>query len=113
MDIKTIIGIVTGFITIVGAVWIVNITFATNQRVTTDFEKFEIVVAGAIQNTQMKSTYLFYQLQYDKLNTDLLNAKRQLRDDPNNPILKQDYQDIKDERDRIKINMENILKEMK
>lgn len=116
---QTILAIVVALFTIIGGVYGFTNMFATNKRVdkveiTTDkkFNDFETEVAGAIQNTQMKSTYQFYQLQYDKLTRDMLDIQRQLRRDPENTLLRQDYQDVKQERNRIKDKMEKLMEKI-
>jgi flagellar basal body-associated protein FliL len=121
--IQTWVAIVVAVFTIIGGVYAVTTTFATNKRV----DKVEIVteknlkekvttleieVAGAIQNTQMKSDYRYYQILLDKYNQDLMEIKRQLRRSPDDQGLRQDYQDIKQERDRIKVKMENLMEKM-
>jgi len=119
-NLKTWIGIVVGLITIVGAVWIVGSTFATNDRVdkvevvtekniNTKIEAFEVEVAGALQNQQIKSDYQFYQFLYDRLTQEMLEIKRQLRRDPNDQLLRQDYVDKKEERDKLKEKMDKLM----
>lgn len=119
-NLKTWIGIVVGLITIVGAVWIVGSTFATNDRVdkvevvtekniNTKIEAFEVEVAGALQNQQIKSDYQFYQFLYDRLTQEMLEIKRQLRRDPNDQLLRQDYIDKKEERDKLKEKMDKLM----
>ena len=115
-NLKTWIGIATGLITIVAAVWVVGNTFATNNRVDKvevvteqKLESFEVEVAGALQNQQYKNNYNFYQFQHDKLVQEKMEIKRQLRRDPNNQELRQDYLELEEERKRIKQKMDELM----
>lgn len=119
-NLKTWIGIATGLITIVAAVWVVGNTFATNNRVdkvevvterniNTKIEELEVEVAGAIQTQQYKNNYNFYQFQHDKLVQEKMEIKRQLRRDPNNQELRQDYIELEEERKRIKRKMDELM----
>ena len=126
-NLKTWIGIATGLITIVAAVWVVGNTFATNNRVdkvevvtemniNKKIELFEVEVAGAlqiqnkaIQTQQLKNNYNFYQFQHDKLVQEKMEIKRQLRRDPNNQGLRQDYIELEEERKRIKQKMDELM----
>jgi len=119
-NLKTWIGIAVGLITIIGAIWLVGNTFATNDRVdkvevitekniNTKIEAFEVEVAGALQNQQIKSDYQFYQFLYDRLTQEMLETKRQLRRDPNDQLLRQDYVDKKEEREKLKEKMDKLM----
>jgi len=129
-NLKTWIGIATGLITIVAAVWVVGNTFATNNRVdkvevvtemniNKKIELFEVEVAGAlqiqnkaIQTQQLKNNYNFYQFQHDKLVQEKMEIKRQLRRDPNNQGLRQDYLELEEERKRIKQKMDELMEKI-
>ena len=122
-SLKTVIAIVVGLITIAGATWLFGNTFATNVRVDKEdvkiikivdvkFKKMENVVAGAIQRQGVKSDYKFYQFQHDKLLQEKREVRRQLRRDPTNQELRQDYQEIEEERKRIKNKMDQLMNEI-
>ena len=49
---------------------------------------------------------------YDKLTQDMYNIRRELRRDPENQELRQDYIDIKSERDRVKIKMDSMMEKI-
>jgi hypothetical protein len=98
-------------------------TFATNERVDkveittekkvdTKIKNFEEDVAGALQNQQIKSDYRFYQFQYDKIVQDKMEVKRQLRRDPDDQGLRQDYQELEEERKRIKQKMDELMNQI-
>jgi hypothetical protein len=119
-NLKTILAIIGSIIVLIGAVFAFSTTFATNERVdkvevTTErnigvkIEQLEIKVAGALQNQQIKSDYKFYQFQYDKLVRDKMEVKRQLRRNPTDQGLRQDYQEIEEERKRIKQKMDELM----
>jgi hypothetical protein len=107
-NLKTILAVLVTLMTLIGGIWAFGNTFATNSRVDKDL----IEVAGAIQNQQIKSDYKFYQFMYDKLTQDMNEIKRQLRRTPDDQELRQDYQDIKEERNKIKEKMELMIKEI-
>jgi len=122
-NLKTSIAIAVGVITIIGSVWVFANTFATNVRVDKEdkeiveivevkFKNYEEIVAGAIQRQGIKSDYKFYQFQYDKLFQDKMEVKRQLRRDPTNQELRQDYIEIEEERKRIKEKMDELMKQI-
>ena len=122
-NLKTIIAIIVGVITIAGAVWVFANTFATNVRVDKEdkeivqsvdikMKSMEDVVAGALQRQEVKSDYKFYQFQHDKLLQDKMEVKRQLRRDPTNQELRQDYIEIEEERKRIKEKMDELMKQI-
>jgi hypothetical protein len=129
-NLKTWIGIATGLITIIAAVWVVGSTFATNNRVdkvevvterniNIKIEKLGVEVAGAlqiqnkaIQTQQLKNNYNFYQFQHDKLVQEKMEIKRQLRRDPNDQGLRQDYIELEEERKRIKQKMDKLMEKI-
>jgi len=106
--VKTILGILGTLMVLISGIWAFNSTFATNDRV----DEVEIEVAGAIQNQQIKNDYKFYQFLYDKLGVDMMEIKRQLRRSPSDQMLRQEYTEKKEERDKIKEKMENMIKEI-
>lgn len=119
-NLKTIIACIVGAITIVGAVWVFATTFATNDRVDkedikivrsvdTKMKSMEDVVAGALQRQEVKSDYKFYQFMHDKLVQEKMGIKRQLRRDPTNQELRQDYIEVEEERRRIKEKMDELM----
>ena len=117
---KTTLAIAGSLVVLIGAVFAFATTFATNKRVdkvevtternvNTKMKDFEEEVAGALQNQQIKSDYKFYQFQHDKLIQDKMEVKRQLRRDPNNQELRQDYLELEEERKRIKQKMDELM----
>lgn len=119
-NLKTVVAIIVGVISIVGAVWVFANTFATNERVDkedkiivrsvdTKMKSIEIDVAGALQRQEVKSDYKFYQFMHDKLVQEKMEVKRMLRRDPTNQELRQDYMEIEEERKRIKEKMDQLM----
>lgn len=108
----TSIGVLVALLTLISGIWFFNTTFATNLRVDKEMVNIEVQVAGALQNQQIKSDYKFYQFMYDKLFQDMVEIKRQLRRDPNNQLLRQDYIEKKEERDKVKQRMDGMIKEI-
>lgn len=62
---------------------------------------------------QMKTDYKFYQFMYDKLTQDMYDIKRQLRRNPSDQDLRQDYIDVSNERQRVKNKMESLMEKIK
>ena len=110
--IVTASSIITAVFALLGGLWAFENHYATNQKVNTEIERVEIEVAGAIQSQQIKTDYKFYQFMYDKLTQDMYNIRRELRRDPENQELRQDYIDIKSERDRVKIKMDSMMEKI-
>jgi len=108
----TTIGVLVTLMTLIGGIWAFNNTFATNERVDKEVENIEIQVAGALQNQQIKSDYNFYLFLYDKLSQDMVDIQRQLRTNPYDEMLRQDYLDKKEERIRVKQKMEEMMKKI-
>jgi hypothetical protein len=62
---------------------------------------------------QMKTDYKFYQFMYDKLTHDMYEIKRQLRRDPTDQDLRQDYINISNERQQVKNKMDSLMEKIK
>ena len=119
-NIKTILGIITAILVIIGAVWGFGFTFATNERVDKveissgkKVVDLEIQIAGALQNQQSKSDVRYWQFMYDKLTNDMYEMKRQMRRYPEDEVLKQDYRDLLDRRKGVKTKLENAMQRIK
>jgi hypothetical protein len=119
-NLKTILGVITAILVIIGAVWTFGFTFATNERVDkveiTSGKKvvdLEIQIAGALQNQQSKSDVRYWQFMYDKLTNDMYEMKRQMRRYPEDEVLKQDYIDLLDRRKGVKTKLENAMQRIK
>ena len=108
--ILTMIGSLTAILSLIGGIWAFENHYATNKRVDNEIAQVEVQVAGALQNSQIKNDYKFYQFMYDKLTQDMYNLKRQLRQNPNDEALRQDYEDVLQQRKEIKIKMEELMK---
>lgn len=110
--IVTASSIILTIFALLGGLWAFENHYATNQKVNTEIERVEFEVAGAIQNQQIKNDYKFYQFQYDKLTNDMFEVKRMLRRDPTDQELRQDYIDIKAQRDAVKRKMELLMEKI-
>jgi len=112
---KTIISaasIITAIFTILGGLWAFENHYATNKKVDIEIERVEIQVAGALQNQQIQNNYKFYQFMYNKLTQDMYDIRRQLRRFPEDQVLRQDYLDVKQERDKVKREMDQLMEKI-
>ena len=110
--VMTMIGAILAVLSLIGGIWAIEEHYATNKGVDDKIEHVEFQVAGAIQNIQTKTDYKFYQFMYDKLTQDMFFLRKQMRDNPSDSILKQDYKDVCDQRKEIKIKLEDLLKKI-
>jgi len=111
-SIVTASSVITAIFAIMGGLWAFENHYATNKKVNTEIKRVEFEVAGAIQNQSIKSSYRFLQFQYDKLTQDMMNIKRELRRDPTNQDLREEYQDVKLERQKVKRKMESLMEKI-
>ena len=107
-----IIGAILAVLSLIGGIWAVEEHYATNKGVDDKIEHVEFQVAGAIQNIQIKTDYKFYQFMYDKLTNDMFLLRKQMRDNPNDNMIKQDYKDVCDQRKDIKIKLEQLMRKI-
>ena len=110
--IMTIIGSILAVISLIGGLWAFEEHYATNKTLDSKIEGVEFQVAGAIQNIQIKTDYKFYQFMYDKLTNDMFLLRKQMRDNPNDNMIKQDYKDVCDQRKDIKLKLEQLMKKI-
>lgn len=115
----TTIGVITAILSLIGGIWAFDSHYATDERVTElkvetreNVEKVEIQFAGALLNQQQKSDVKFYQFMYDKLTQEKNEIRRQMRRYPEDIDLKRDYQEVMDERKRIKQQMDDALRKI-
>ena len=104
--------IIIAIFSLLGGLWAFEKHYATNRTVETEIERVEFEVAGAIQTQSIKSSYQFLQFQYDKLTQDMMYIRRQLRRDPTDQILREEYQDVKLERQKVKLKMEQLMEKI-
>jgi len=120
----TIISAITTVLGLVAAIWVFDGHYETKAAVaekitlTKEFtnhkiEEVEIVVAGAIQNQEIKSDYKFMQFMYDKLTSEMYNLKRQMRRYPEDQDLRDDYNNVVRQRNEIKQKLDELMKEIK
>ena len=110
--VMTIIGAILAVLSLVGGIWAIEEHYATNKTLDHKIEGVEFQVAGAIQNIQIKTDYKFYQFMYDKLTNDMFLLRKQMRDNPNDAMLKQDYKDVCDQRKEMKIKLEQLMRKI-
>ena len=65
------------------------------------------------QTYEYKNDYKFYQFQYDKLGNDLINLRREMRTNPDDQLLKEDYNEVKHQRELLKQKMDSLLEKIK
>ena len=106
------IGAVIAVLSLIGGIWAIEEHYATNKTLDSKIQNVEFQVAGAIQNIQIKTDYKFYQFMYDKLTADMFLLRKQIRDNPNDAVLKQDYQDVCDQRKEIKLKLEKLMQKI-
>lgn len=111
-SIVTASSVIIAIFSLLGGLWAFENHYATNKTVTTEIKRVEFEVAGAIQTQSIKSSYQFLQFQYDKLTQDMMNIKRELRRNPDNQDAREDYQDVKQERLRIKQKMDQLMEKI-
>jgi len=110
--VMAIIGAILAVLSLIGGIWAVEEHYATNKGVDDKIEHVEFQVAGAIQNIQIKTDYKFYQFMYDKLTNDMFLLRKQMRDNPNDNMIKQDYKDVCDQRKEMKIKLEQLMRKI-
>ena len=108
----TILGAIGVILSLFGGLWAFETHYATNEKLYGEIQRVEIQVAGAIQNIQIKTDYKFYQFMYDKLTADMFLLRKQIRDNPNDAVLKQDYQDVCDQRKEMKLKLEKLMQKI-
>ena len=115
----TYIGVITAILSLIGGIWAFESHYATSAEVAEvkieakeDVKDLEIQIAGALQNQQMKSNVQFYQMTYDSLTRKLNELRRQMIKYPEDQDLKQDYQELYEERRRIKNKLDESLRKI-
>jgi len=120
---KTVYGglsVVVAVFAILGGLWAFEDRYAKTEEV----DELEIQVVQSLkqynqqqtqiqQNYQHKNEYKFYQFLYDKLGRDLLDIRRQLRRDPTDEFLRQDYTEAQRQRGLIKEKMDALMEKIK
>jgi hypothetical protein len=107
----TSISVITAVIGLLVALWMFDGHYETKAAAVEKIEQVEIVVAGAIQNQEIKSDYKFMQFIYDKLTTEMYNLKRQMRRYSEDQDLKDDYTDVVRQRNEVKFKLDILMKE--
>ena len=120
---KTIYGGLTVVVTIfaiLGGMWGFEDRYAKSVevaelevQVVQSLKQYNQQQTKAQQTYEYKNEYKFYQFLYDKLGRDLLEIRRQLRRDPTDQFLKQDYVDIQNQRNGIKVKMNELMQKIR
>jgi uncharacterized coiled-coil DUF342 family protein len=105
--------IIIAIFTILGGLWAVENHYETKAEAKEKIEKVEIQVAQALQTQQIRTDYQFYQFMYDKLTQEMYSIKRQLKRNPEDTDLREEYNDIKIEREKIKNKMRELMEKIK
>ncbi len=120
---KKVVAVLSAFalvFTIVGGIWAFEAHYATNKRVdkvvvsaSSEVQELEIQVASALERQQYKSDARYWQIEYDRIVSDLMELRRQIRRYPEDMILKQDYDDLLERRKDVKQKLENSMDKIK
>lgn len=95
-------------LSVVGGIW----GFEAHYVDTSEMKNFEMKIVTTIENQQYKSDVKFYQFMYDKLTTDLFELKRQMRRYPEDELLKEDYKEILNQRNKIKDKLDKSMEKI-
>lgn len=115
---KLIIGlsVITTLFSIMGGLWAFDSHYASAKRVDgveatakDDIKELEGAVASALKNQQYKADVRYYQIMDDKLREDIYQLRKQLERDPSDELLRQDYNDLKERREKIKDKLEESI----
>lgn len=119
-SIITTLTIVATLLAILGGFWAFEDRYAKSAevkdmevQVVQTLKQFNMQQMKVIQLNEYKNQYRFYQFLYDKLGQDLLEIRRQLRRYPEDQILRQDYVDVKEQRDGVKEKMNELMEKIK
>lgn len=115
----TYLGVITAILSLIGGIWAFDSHYATNEKVAEveirakeNVQDLEIQIAGALQNQQMKSNVQFYQMTYDALTRKLNELRREMKRYPEDQDLQRDYQELLQERKRIKDKLDESLRKI-
>ena len=104
---------------IVGGIWAFEIHYATDKRVDSvvayhenDMDELRLEIAGAIKQQQLKGDIQFYSMMIEKLTIERDAIRRQLRQYPNDPYLKEDYKNVNEEIKRFKQLLDQAIRKM-
>ena len=104
---------------IVGGIWAFEVHYATNKRVDdvvlvakSDIVNLETQVAGALKQQQIKSDIQFYSFMLEKLTQEKNAIRRQMNQYPNDQSLKNDYQEIINEINRVRKLLDEAMRKM-
>ena len=115
---KLVVGlsVVTTLLTIMGGLWKFDSHYASAKRVDgveatakDDIKQLEGAVASALKNQQYKADVRYYQIMDDKLREDIYQLRKRLERDPSDELLRQDYNDLKELREKIKDKLEDSM----
>ncbi len=116
----SIIGAVAACFAILGGLWAFEDRYAKSIeiveleiQVVQSLKQYNIQQMEVQQRYEYKNEYKFYQFMYDKLAQDLLEIRRQLRRDPTDAFLRQDYTDVTEQRKLVKAKMEKLMEKIK
>ena len=118
--IVTASSIITAIFAILGGLWAFDAHYATSMevaelevQVVESLKQYNVQQQQAQTIYQMKTDYKFYQFMYDKLTQDMYEIKRQLRRNPTDQDLRQDYINISNERQQVKNKMDSLMEKIK
>jgi hypothetical protein len=119
---KTIISaasILTTLIVILGGLWAFEDRYAKSAevkeletQVVQSLKQYNMQQMQMQQVYQYKNEYRFYQFLYDKLGQDMMEIRRQMRRYPEDVVLKEDYHDVQQQRNKVKDKMDDLLRKI-
>jgi len=115
----SVVGAVAAGFAILGGLWAFEDRYAKSVEITElevqvvqSLQEYNVQQQKAINVIQLKQDYRFYQFLYDKLGNDLLEIRRILRREPTDAILRQDYIDVQEQRNKVKAKMDEIMRKI-
>ena len=105
---KTIASILVLF-SLIGGVWAFEDRYISETEVEIKMEQQEKVVIATLQKFKQQVDYRWYQNLYDQLTVQVINYRKLVRSNPNDEILKQEYNDVVEERKKVKKVIDELL----
>lgn len=114
------LSVVATLLTIVGGIWAFEAHYATNHRVdgvvlntVKKFDGFEEDIASALENLQHKSDVRFFQLTLDRINDRIYELRKEIKRNPSDDLLKQDYEDLIRRRKEVQDKIDSSMRKIK
>ena len=108
---KIISGVVVIF-SLLGGVWAFDDRYAKEEIVAQNLQQLQQQTTQTIKQVQLKIQLQFYQMMYDNLTKEMFSYKRLLRENPNDPEIREEYERIIIERNRIKTKINELMEKI-